>query len=180
MWFAVGGGGITTLFLLISWLTLRYPKWEYNNTLYSVSNAGLEIRRGIIWKQVVNVPRSRIQHMDVAQGPVARRYQIATIHVFTAGTEKNVVEIGGIRYETALKIRDFLVIEENGDTSSDDEPVEALMVEGDESPPAADTPSVVDAPVTYAKPVETEPPSQSSPPPTNPATDSPHAEFGTE
>ena len=56
-----------------------------------------------------NVPRSRIQHTDVSQGPVQRRYGIATLRVHTAGTENASVELGGLEHGVARLVREFLL-----------------------------------------------------------------------
>jgi hypothetical protein len=81
----------------------------YEATSYAVSGLGVEIRRGIWWRHVIDVPRSRVQHIDVAQGPLARRYGIAKLILHTAGTENASVELDGLAQETALGIRDFLL-----------------------------------------------------------------------
>ncbi len=91
------------------WLNLRLPRWVYENTWYIVRPQGLEIHRGIVWKSVVNVPRSRVQHIDVVQGPILRRFGLATLTLYTAGTHHAAVALTGISYETAIRIRDFFL-----------------------------------------------------------------------
>lgn len=103
---AVGG---LVLVLLLGWLTVKLPRWHYARLRYAVNETGVEIHRGILWRGITNVPRSRIQHTDVTQGPLARRYGIATLQLYTAGTEHNEVDLEGLTYEVALQIRDFLV-----------------------------------------------------------------------
>jgi uncharacterized protein len=97
------------LVVFLGWLTIKLPRWAYARLRYAVSETGVEIHRGIFWRSVTNVPRSRIQHTDVTQGPLARRYGIATLQMYTAGTENNEVDLEGLTYEVALQIRDFLV-----------------------------------------------------------------------
>ena len=55
------------------------------------------------------MPRSRIQHTDVSQGPYQRRFGLATLVVYTAGTEHASIAIEGLRHETALAFRDALL-----------------------------------------------------------------------
>jgi membrane protein YdbS with pleckstrin-like domain len=88
---------------------LRWPALEYRNTRYIVSPIGIEIRRGVLWRRVINVPRSRIQHTDVVQGPVMRRYQLATLVIHTAGTQDSTVTLAGLPHVTALQLRDYLI-----------------------------------------------------------------------
>jgi len=60
------------------------------------------------------VPRSRIQHTDVTQGPYERRFGLATLVVYTAGTEHASIPIEGLSHETALAFRDALLARGEG------------------------------------------------------------------
>lgn len=91
---------------LLSW---RWPAVEHAHARYGWGEAGLEIRRGVWWRREIHVPRSRIQHTDVSQGPLERRFGLATLHVFTAGTENAEVRLGGLDQATAAAIRDHLL-----------------------------------------------------------------------
>lgn len=97
---------------LLSW---RWPVVEHAHTRYGWGEAGLEIRRGVWWRREIHVPRSRIQHTDVSQGPLERRFGLATLHVFTAGTENAEVRLGGLDHATAAAIRDHLLDGAGGD-----------------------------------------------------------------
>ena len=55
------------------------------------------------------MPRARIQHTDVDEGPIARRFGIATMKVFTAGSEVSELEIDGLSRADALALRDRLL-----------------------------------------------------------------------
>jgi membrane protein YdbS with pleckstrin-like domain len=93
----------------LAWFLQRWPAIDYRHASYRVSQAGLEIRNGVYWRAVINVPRSRVQHTDVSQGPVERRYGLATLTIHTAGTEDASVALSGLPHETALAIRDHLL-----------------------------------------------------------------------
>jgi membrane protein YdbS with pleckstrin-like domain len=56
------------------------------------------------------VPRSRIQHTDVGQGPIEGRLGLAHLTVYTAGTHQASTTLAGIRYERALAIRKELTL----------------------------------------------------------------------
>jgi hypothetical protein len=70
---------------------------------------GLLIKRGVVWQKETFVPRPRIQHTDVDQGPIARRFGIATLRVFTAGTNAGELEIDGLAREDSIALRDKLL-----------------------------------------------------------------------
>ena len=96
------------LVLITSWL-VRWPSVSYRYASYRVDRDGLEIRWGVYFRSVTTVPRSRVQHTDVSQGPLQRRYGLATLTVHTAGTENAHVALPGLPHDVALKIRDHLL-----------------------------------------------------------------------
>ena len=80
----------------LCWLAQCWPAIDYSHTSYRVDDEGIEIRRGVWWRTVTNVPRSRVQHTDVSQGPFERNHGLGTLVVYTAGTDHAKVELGGL------------------------------------------------------------------------------------
>ena len=97
------------LVLLLAWHAYRWPPRAYEHASYRVDEQGIEIRRGVFFRVVINVPRSRVQHIDVSQGPLERRYGLGTLIVYTAGTDHAKVELDGLEHGRALRIRDYLL-----------------------------------------------------------------------
>ncbi len=85
------------------------PRLRYETTWVGLDADGLEFEHGWLWRHQVSVPRSRIQHTDVTQGPYERRFGLATLVVYTAGTEHASIPIEGLSHETALAFRDALL-----------------------------------------------------------------------
>ncbi len=101
LWLAAGAA--------LAWHAYRWPVREYRHTRYRVDAQGIEIRKGVYWRVVINVPRSRVQHTDVSQGPIERRYGLGTLVIYTAGTDHAKVELGGLEHGAALRIREHLL-----------------------------------------------------------------------
>jgi len=99
----------------VGWLSRIWPGLAFRHAAYRVGPEGIEIRRGVLWRHVITVPRSRIQHTDVSQGPIERRYGLGTLTLFTAGSEHERVDLRGLDHERALAIRDALVPSDHGD-----------------------------------------------------------------
>jgi membrane protein YdbS with pleckstrin-like domain len=95
--------------IALAWMSHRWPEVEYRHTAYRVDGEGMQIRIGVFWRHVINVPRSRVQHTDVTQGPLQRRYGLGTLLIHTAGTQHAQVSLPGLAHETALVIRDHLL-----------------------------------------------------------------------
>jgi membrane protein YdbS with pleckstrin-like domain len=99
----IGVGGF------LAWLSHRWPEISYRHTFYRVGPQGIEIRRGVVWRRTINVPKSRVQHTDVSQGPLQRRYALGTLVIYTAGTDHAKVELPGLNHARAMRIRDHLL-----------------------------------------------------------------------
>jgi membrane protein YdbS with pleckstrin-like domain len=93
----------------LAWFFHRWPAVEFRHTRYRVDDQGIEIRRGVYWRVVINVPRSRVQHTDVSQGPLERRFGLGTLVIYTAGTDHAKVDLAGLDHATALRIREHLL-----------------------------------------------------------------------
>jgi len=99
----------------LSILALRWPVWSFRRTSYRLDATGIRIRRGVIWRSEVTVPRSRVQHTDVSRGPIERSFGLATLVVHTAGTEHASVSLGGLTAADSYPIRDYLIAGGDGD-----------------------------------------------------------------
>lgn len=91
------------------WSAHFHPAINYRHTFYQLSDVGFEIRRGILWRRRITVPHARVQHTDVAQGPLERSFDIGKLIVYTAGTQNASVELGGLAFQTACELRDALI-----------------------------------------------------------------------
>lgn len=100
---------------LLSWHTHRWPGIDYQHSSYRVDDRTIEIRRGVYWRAVITVPRSRVQHTDVSQGPLERSYGLGTLVIYTAGTEHAKVSLTGLAHERALRVREHLLPDEESD-----------------------------------------------------------------
>ena len=101
--------------LALGWHSHRWPEVQHRHARYRVDGRGIEIRRGVFWRRVISVPRSRVQHTDVSQGPLERGFGLGTLVIYTAGTDHAKVDLHGLDHATALTIRDHLLPGESGD-----------------------------------------------------------------
>lgn len=101
LWLAVSGG--------LAWLSYIWPAVEHRHMSYMVDADGIEIRSGVWWRSVTNVPRSRVQHIDVLQGPLERSYGLGRLVIFTAGTDHSRVELPGLNHQVAYALRNHLL-----------------------------------------------------------------------
>jgi uncharacterized protein len=101
---------VLPLALLVS---LPFGWWHggaaWRRTRFRLDAHGLEIHRGVFWRHEIRVPRSRVQHTDVACGPIDRQLGLATLKVFTAGTRMASVDLDGLPAARAAELRAALL-----------------------------------------------------------------------
>ena len=98
-----------------AWQLQRWPAIAYRFSSYRIDEAGIEIRHGVYWRTLTNVPRSRVQHTDVSQGPFERRYGLGTLVIYTAGTAHSKVNLSGLDFDVARRIRAHLLPDDQSD-----------------------------------------------------------------
>lgn len=115
LWIVIAGSAALLVISGLIWLALRWPVIRYEHTSYRISDDGIEIKRGVIWQSIINVPRTRVQHTDVSQGPLERSHGLGTLVMHTAGTSNAEVSLDGLDYARALRIRDHLLPKDGRD-----------------------------------------------------------------
>lgn len=100
---------ILLLATLITGFIYRYHRLYASRFRCQLLGDGLLLHRGVWWRSEIFVPRARVQHTDIEQGPIARRFGIATLKIFTAGANTDEVDISGLAHGDALMLRDRLL-----------------------------------------------------------------------
>jgi membrane protein YdbS with pleckstrin-like domain len=97
---------IVTVGLTLSWI---WPAAYYRRLRFGIDETGIAIERGIVWRSRIAVPRVRIQHTDVSQGPLQRRFGVGTLKLYTAGSRYTEIELAGLAHAEAIALRDALL-----------------------------------------------------------------------
>ncbi len=96
---------ITVIFALIALrVTLADPRKAYLLREHDCS-----YRRGIIFKKNTTQPIVRIQHVEINQGPLERKYNLASLAVYSAGGSAHTFLIPGLDHERAKAMRQFIL-----------------------------------------------------------------------
>ena len=109
-------GLLAPLLVVAAGMTLRWawPAAYYRRLRFGIDETGIAIERGIFWRSRIAVPRVRIQHTDVSQGPLQRRFGVGTLKLYTAGSRYTKIELPGLAHAQALALRDALLAESGG------------------------------------------------------------------
>jgi membrane protein YdbS with pleckstrin-like domain len=98
--------GLAALLLLAAVILL--PARRYRSWGYRMDEDELHIRSGLWLRMHTIVPFGRVQHIDVAQGPIERKFAVGTLILHTAGTRNSAVPLPGLAFEEAGRIRDVI------------------------------------------------------------------------
>lgn len=96
---------LPVLVLLGVWVWI-IPARQYRRWGYIAEDDRMRIERGYLFYSDTVVPFGRIQHIDVDQGPIERRYDLATLSAHTAGTHGSTITLPGLRHDDALALRE--------------------------------------------------------------------------
>mgnify|MGYP003490750311 FL=1 len=65
----------------------------------------IETKKGIVITTRTLIPMVRVQHVDLSQGPIMRKYNLASVEIYTAAT---VHEIPALEYGEAEELRNYI------------------------------------------------------------------------
>jgi membrane protein YdbS with pleckstrin-like domain len=92
--------------LLGALLAFVLPERRYRAWGYDVTEDELYVQTGIWLRTLTVVPFGRVQHIDVSQGPIERRYGVGVLTLHTAGTRASAVVLPGLEMADAERMRD--------------------------------------------------------------------------
>lgn len=104
---------------LVTFMLAWMPRKDYEAKRLRLDDFGIEIHRGVFWKRRQLIPRSRIQHTDVSQGPLQRRFGLGTIKLHTAGTLNATIALEGLAHTRAVELRDRLVLDDEPEAEAE-------------------------------------------------------------
>jgi uncharacterized protein len=102
------GSVIVPVVILYAFMAFVVPARKYRHWGYDMGSDRLRIVRGYMFYRDTVVPFGRIQHIDVDQGPIDRRYDLATLTVHTAGNHNSTVALPGLLHADALAMRETI------------------------------------------------------------------------
>ncbi len=89
---------------VVVWPTISVPRIGY-----AVRDKDILYKSGVFWHTVTAVPFNRIQHVEKSSTPLDRRFDIATLQLFTAGGSGGDLKIHGLSERTAENLRVFII-----------------------------------------------------------------------
>lgn len=103
--------GLVALYAIVTIIIM--PAIEYRQWRYFIGEDRIEIIHGIFFTNRTLIPINRIQHLKIEQGILQKRFDLATVDLYTAGGSH---QIKGLKYAVADEIvrkLNHIVLEEN-------------------------------------------------------------------
>ncbi|HET7579394.1 MAG TPA: PH domain-containing protein [Bacillales bacterium] len=101
IWIAVIVACLALIFTYV--MTESVPNIRWKLWRYEVREDEIDLQRGVLVVKRTLVPMVRVQHVDTKQGPILRKYGLASVTVSTAAT---VHEIPALSERDAALLRD--------------------------------------------------------------------------
>jgi hypothetical protein len=101
-------GIIYSIFFIISLAIVTFYIIGFSRRKYALRDKDISYKSGVFVKTMTTVPFSRIQHVEIDQGPISRFLGLSSLTVFTAGDSSSDLVISGIKTEQALQIKEFI------------------------------------------------------------------------
>ena len=97
--------GIPVILLAIVLIGIL-PMKRYRSRGYHMADDRLRVVKGVMFHADTVVPFSRVQHIDVEQGPLERLFGISRLILHTAGTHNSSVTLPGLAHDNATAMRE--------------------------------------------------------------------------
>ncbi len=111
-----------TAFLMWGWLLLfiisiSFTMMGFRYKMYAMRQRDIIYRSGWFWRSLTVVPFVRVQHVEIAQGPIERQFGLSKLKIYTAGGSSSDLTIPGLSNSRATGMKNFIV----GKTAEDEE-----------------------------------------------------------
>lgn len=103
------------VFIFLSVLTWIGDGIGFRYSGYALRSKDILFRRGWLIRKARVVPLNRVQHVSVQSGPIERRFGLASVSIYTAGSGSSDFTIKGITEEKAQQIKEWISNQLNGD-----------------------------------------------------------------
>lgn len=100
-----------TLFCILNFVVALLA---FKKRKYAIREQDVIFSKGLLVNSISVIPISRIQHIEISRSWLARRFNLATLKIFTAGESGIDLRIAGLNYSEAKQINDFLSNRVNG------------------------------------------------------------------
>ncbi|MDB4088536.1 PH domain-containing protein [Flavobacteriales bacterium] len=97
---------IALLLFIVTYISLT--RIVFIRKKYLLNDTYLSYKKGLLIRQMIVVPFSRIQHIEIEEGPFERFFKLSTLSIYTAGDSGKDLKISGLKKEKAQEIKELI------------------------------------------------------------------------
>jgi len=105
-WLSLVLMSLLLLVILFSFITTIFG---FKRKKYALREKDIIYQAGLFWRTFTILPFSRIQHVEVHQGPIDRIFDLGKLKVYTAGGSSSDLSISGLAIDKAHSIKHFIL-----------------------------------------------------------------------
>lgn len=100
---------IGAIYLVLMAASVVLLRMGFKKKKYALREKDIVYSKGLIWSVRTSIPFNRIQHAEIKQGPIERKFHLSSLKVFTAGGQSSDLVIPGLPSDTAQQLKDFVL-----------------------------------------------------------------------
>jgi membrane protein YdbS with pleckstrin-like domain len=101
--------GFIALTILVAALVIKLIHLKANKIAYGLFKHEMVLREGLFWVSTTALPYTRLQHVNLSQGPAERRFNLVTLKCFSAGSGLAEIDLPGLNADLAENLRQHLL-----------------------------------------------------------------------
>ncbi|GGQ33490.1 PH domain-containing protein [Shewanella litoralis] len=128
-------------YALLAAIIIKLIHMKAKRIAYGVFEHELVLREGLFWVSTTALPYTRLQHVNLSQGPAERKFNLVSLKCFSAGSGVAEIDLPGLNAELAEHIRQHLLAK----AASSHQPITEPPEHDSNSPLQNDTQTTADA-----------------------------------
>ncbi|AZG72435.1 PH domain-containing protein [Shewanella livingstonensis] len=95
--------------MLLAAVIIKLIHLKANKIAYGLFKHEIVLREGLFWVSTTALPYTRLQHVNLSQGPLERKYNLVTLKCFSAGSGLAEIDLPGLNADLAEHLRQHLL-----------------------------------------------------------------------
>ncbi|WP_259395625.1 PH domain-containing protein [Shewanella sp. SR43-4] len=100
--------GLVSVTLLAA-IIIKLIHLKASKIAYGLFKHEMVLREGLFWISTTALPYTRLQHVNLSQGPLERKYNLVTLKCFSAGSGLAEIDLPGLNADLAEHLRQHLL-----------------------------------------------------------------------
>ncbi|WP_137226173.1 PH domain-containing protein [Shewanella sp. MEBiC00475] len=100
---------IIILVIFLAFIIIKLIHLKANKIAYGLFKNEIVLREGLYWVSTTALPYTRLQHVNLSQGPAERKYNLVTLKCFSAGSGLAEINLPGLNADLAEHLRQHLL-----------------------------------------------------------------------